>query len=114
MNNEKIIRTARQILTLLVQGNYSELENLTNSRRLNQAEIADSIQQYGKILVLPPDSTFDNLDIIEIEGKSPKQWDVRIDLWTLEEGRSDLTIELTLEDNDEDMCSVEIDNIHVL
>lgn len=114
MNSDKIITTVRQIVTMLVQGNYTGLENLTNSKRLSAMEIAESVRQYGRTLALPPDNAFDNLDIIEIEGARPRRWDVRIDLWSLEEGRSDLTLELTLEDSNEPMCKVEIDNIHVL
>jgi len=63
---------------------------------------------------MPPESWFQNIDVIEIEGRAPRQWSVRFDLWTAEEGRSDLTLELTLTENNKELYGVEIDNIHVL
>jgi hypothetical protein len=41
-------------------------------------------------------------------------WSVRFDLWTVEEGRSDLSIEMTLIDRGDRDLAVEIDNVHVL
>jgi len=57
---------------------------------------------------------FENLDVIEVEGARPRQWSVNVDLWTVEEGRSDLTLEITLRENEKEIYDVEIEGIHVL
>lgn len=99
---------------MLVQGDYEGLEHLTNGNRLTAAEMADGVTEYGGSLVLPPDSAFDSIDIVEVAGATPREWDARMSLWTAEEGKSDLTLELTLRDSEEDQYHVQIDNIHVL
>jgi hypothetical protein len=52
-------------------------------------------------------------DIVQVEGVSPPRYSVRYDLWTKEEGRSDLSIELTIQFEHYGL-QVELDNIHVL
>lgn len=112
--NDKIIRTLRYVVTLLVKEQYEELEKLTMGIRLQANHIKSAIQEYGRTLIMPPDSTYDKLDIIEIEGVKPVKWSVTFDLWTMEEGRSDLSLELTLINSDSELLGVELDNIHVL
>ena len=55
-----------------------------------------------------------NIDAIEITEADPKSWSVRYDLWTEEEGRSDLSLEVTLIESDNKLMRVELNNIHVL
>jgi hypothetical protein len=47
-----------------------------------------------------------------VRGSNPKRWSVRFDLWTADEGRSDLTLELTVEETDP--LKIELDDLHVL
>lgn len=77
--------------------------------RLMQQAIAD----YGRTLAMHPSSAIDQLDVIEIDGSRPKAWSVRVDLWTVEEGRSDLSLECTLIDRPGDLLAAEVDNLHV-
>ena len=37
-----------------------------------------------------------------------------VDLWMVEEGRSDLTLEIRLTDTGRELYGIEIDNLHVL
>jgi hypothetical protein len=53
------------------------------------------------------------LDIVRIAGSVPPAWSVRANLWTKEEGRSDLTLELTIRQV-ENSYEVELDDLHVL
>jgi hypothetical protein len=114
MTDEKMIKTVHQIVNLLVQGDYDSLERMTKSRRLNAADLSKCVREYRRTLAMPPKEAFQNLDVVEIEDSSLKEWDVRVSMWTLEEGRSDLTLELTLTDSDEDLYDFQIDNLHVL
>jgi hypothetical protein len=52
--------------------------------------------------------------VVDIEGSTPERWSAYVELWTAEEGRSDLTLELTLTESGRDTYNSQIDNIHVL
>jgi hypothetical protein len=112
--NNKIKKTLLKIISLLVNCDYDAIAKLTKGVRLQAMHIKDTVEEYEKTLILPPDTAYDNLDIIEIENSVPRKWSIRFDLWTKEEGRSDLSIELTLIDSEEDLMIVELDNIHTL
>lgn len=110
----KLILTIKKIVELLVAKKYQELEQLCGSVRLTAAEIDQAICDYDAVLVLPPDSDYENIDAIEITGASPRSWSIRYDLWTEDEGRSDLSLEATLIETDQEIMGVELDNIHVM
>ena len=73
-----------------------------------------AVLEYGATIITPPESAFEDLDIIDIKGATPRAWSVRFDFWTKEEGLSDLSLELTLINGEEELLNVEIDNIHVV
>ena len=109
-----IILVTRRIVEWLVEGNYQAIERYSKGIRCSAEEIAEAIDEYGRQLMMPPESTFDDLDVIEVENAVPRTWSVIIDLWTKEEGRSDLSLELTLMDKGNEELAAEVDNIHVL
>lgn len=113
MTSREIERTVQRIVSLLVAMDYQAIERLTRGQRLSAQGIREAIEEYGRRLVMPPPEKLQDLDVIEVENVVPRQWSVRVDLWTQEEGRSDLSLELTLMEADEDF-DVEIDNIHVM
>jgi hypothetical protein len=106
--SRQVLDTVNQILQLLVNCDYDAIEKVSNGVRLSATEIKQAVDQYGRSLEMPPEDS--ELDIVEIEGG--KGWSVRCDLWTKEEGRSDLTLELTIVN--ENNFRVEVDDIHVL
>jgi hypothetical protein len=110
--NERLKESVRQVIGHLVAGKYAELERLTDGKRLGAHEMAKAINDYGRKLVLPPPDAFGLLDVVEVRNAQPQQWSVTMPLWTREEGRSDLSIELTLI-ADKDRFSIELDDIHV-
>ena len=65
----------------------------------------------GAVTSLPPEGR-DLADAVRVGGQ-PELWSVIIPLWTEAEGRSDLSLEATIEDRPEGPV-VEIGNIHVL
>lgn len=113
-NDSRIVETANQLLRWLVASDFSTVERYTHGVRLSAKLLREAILDYGKTLVMPTALTLEELDVIEIEGASPKAWSVRVNLWTLEEGRSDLTLECTFFDGMNKTLAVEIDNLHVL
>lgn len=110
---ERLQKQVGEIISLLVEGKFGEIEALTNGMRLPAEQIKTAVDQYGRTLILPPREGFSLMDVIEIQGESPPRWSIIIPLWTEEEGRSDLTLELTLIQDDSNF-KVELDDIHVL
>jgi hypothetical protein len=103
----------RQVVECLVSGRYGDVEQLTGGTRLNALQIAKAITTYGRELIAPPTSAFDNMDVVEVKTATPPRWSVVMPLWTREEGRSDLSIELTVIRLG-DAAIVELDDLHVL
>ncbi|HCN30298.1 MAG TPA: hypothetical protein DIT64_16465 [Verrucomicrobiales bacterium] len=98
---------------MLVERNYTELEQLSGGVRLSAQAIERAVSQYGRTLCRLPAERWRYLDVVEITGVVPARFSVRVDLWTVEEGRSDLSLELTLIDYGKHLA-VEIDDLHVL
>lgn len=84
---------------MLVKADYRGVERLSNGIRLSAGEIAGEIEEYGRELIEPPDRAFEEIDVIRIRDTSPAEYSVRFRLFTMEEGESDLEIQLTLIDD---------------
>jgi hypothetical protein len=52
------------------------------------------------------------MDSIQVRGATQPRWSVTMPVWTKEEGRSDLTAELTIIDRGNGFA-VEFDDLHV-
>lgn len=69
------------------------------------------VRDYPATLTALPPEGWDLADALQLEA-SPGTWSVVIPLWTSQEGRSDLSLEATINDID-DGPVITIDNIHV-
>lgn len=114
MDPEKLRKTVVHVQRLLVNGDYGELERVTGGSRLSKEEMEEAVADYGRQLVMPPEPEIGVRSIVQIQDAVPPQWSIYVDLWTKEEGRSDLTLEITLSDLPGDLYAVEVDGIHVL
>ncbi|HEY6560411.1 MAG TPA: hypothetical protein VI072_24170 [Polyangiaceae bacterium] len=101
-----------QIVRLLVSGDYAAVERLTSGRNLTAAELEQAVHDYGRRLVLPAADEF-HVDAIQVTGRVPVTWYVRVDLWTAEEGKSDLSLELSVVEHPQGPLA-EMDGLHVL
>ena len=105
-----------EIVALLAKGEYVSIERRTGGIRLSAEEIGAAVAEYpGRFIVPPPEA---RMDVVEVEvgvSVSPA-WSVWLPLWTAEEGRSDLTLELTIRAEAEAHggYAVELDDLHVL
>jgi hypothetical protein len=105
----------RTTLGLLVDGEYDTLAAMTSGKRLSGAEIRDAVRSYGRTLVQPPgDGLPDDLELVDVHGDGPRRVAATMSLYTAEEGRSDLSLELLLTAVAARLWTVQIDNIHVL
>jgi hypothetical protein len=106
-------QAVREVMALLVRGDYREIERRTAGVRLSAVEMGEAVKDYGKRLVLSPDAV-SNLNVVPITSSIPPSWSVYVPLWTAEEGRSDLTLELTIKQLETNQFQIEVDNLHVL
>jgi len=93
---EKLRLIVVQIITLLVGAQYRQIEGLTHGITMSAEEIQTAISEYGRTLILPSSDAYELLDVIRANNVGLEQYSVRMPLWTQEEGRSDLTLELTV------------------
>jgi hypothetical protein len=110
----KIRDTVHRLVEMLIAGDYDGLERTTRGRRLTGEQLRQAVEEYGRELRMPPEVVFDDLDLNEIDGALPQAWWVLVDLWTVDEGRSDLTLEIRLTDTGGEFYDMQIDNLHVL
>jgi hypothetical protein len=106
--------SVRTIVDLLVRGEYMGVERITQGFRRSAAEIAEAIGEYGRTLVAPDPQAWWPLVVITPVTSEPGKVHVAAPLWTEEEGRSDLTVELWLTEFMPGLFRPGLLNIHVL
>jgi hypothetical protein len=97
----------------VARGEYESLMARCAKSRLTIDDLRIAIRDYGCTLVSPPSDAYENLDAVQVSDAAVPTWSVRVPLWTSEEGRSDLTLELTIALGTA-RPSIEIDDLHVL
>lgn len=113
-DQQRIVKTARAILSRLVEGRYDEVEFLSENN-FPQEDIRSALDDYDATLTEPP-NVFDlTVDIVEVDNAQPRRWCVWFPFWTEEEGESDLNAMITcidIEKADGTLC-FELDGIRV-
>ena len=99
-NDLKIRSAARFVLNLLTQKDYASLSDLTapGPVHLNADDIQRTIESYPATIRLPEESEL-VIDVVELENSFPRQYSVDVAVFTVEEGRSDLTVRMIVTDN---------------
>ncbi len=111
--NETFLKTiVKRVVGHLVAGEFDAIETITSGARLHSEEMSTAVSQYGRELTTPPDSAFDAIDIIQVRGADDPTWSIRFELWTKEQGKSDLTLEVTVAESKSGF-RIELDDIHV-
>ncbi len=80
---------------------------------MDPAEWQARLDEYGQTLVVPPRGDFETADVIPIDGPEAKSWAVHYRLWTAEEGKADLGIELTVRYRGGDEIEIDVDDLRV-
>jgi hypothetical protein len=93
--------TIHKIVDAFSDGDYSLSTGISNALPISQStalELEESIAAYGASLITLPEKTWDSSQC-QWAGDF---WDVFIDLFTVEEGRSDLVLQLRVYEKDHD------------
>lgn len=110
---DKIVATVRLVTQKLVEKDYGFLESLSGGVRLSADDMSLAVEGYGRTLIVPPPNT-EYFEVVETEGDLPRRWAITLDLWSMEEGRSDLSVVLTIIESESEIMDVEVDDILVL
>jgi hypothetical protein len=114
IDSAKLRVTVNALTDRLVKGDYEGLCRLAHSCRVRPADMERVVREYGRHLVALPVNGFQAVEVISVRDTQPQRWSVVVPLWSREEGRSDLSLELTVEDSDAPTYPVGIDDLHVL
>jgi hypothetical protein len=108
---EEGVNAVRVVVELLVRGDYEELETLTEGRRLSASGMAEALA--GHDLISPPEEAFDALEVTGAEQVSDAEraFHVAFPLWTARDGRSALTLRLTVTEVMAGVWAPEVDGI---
>lgn len=101
----------RRIATRLASGDFDGTVAECSASRLMAGDLRKVIQEYGRTFVQPPTNAY--VDAVAVRGTALPTWSVRAPMWSKEEGRSDLTLELTIA-QDGQRWNVGLDDLHVL
>jgi hypothetical protein len=108
-----VLRSAtREIVDRLAEGDYERAIKRCDKSRLTKDDLRTVILDYRRTVVSPPTDAYE-LDAVEVKGAAVPTWSVSAPLWTAEEGRSDLTLELTISLGT-GAPYIELDDLHVL
>jgi hypothetical protein len=100
------------LLVLLADEDYESIMERCGGSRLTGDDLRTAIREYGRKVAAPP-ADYIYFRTYELEARAVPTWSVEADLWTEEEGRSDLTLQLTIA-FDPSGPVIEIDDLHVM
>lgn len=105
----------RVIVDLLVREEFGAVEAVTRGQCLSAAELALAVNCYGRTLAKPKDNWWSSV-VVTALSETRSAFHVAAPLWTVEEGRSDLTLELQLKESDSvpGVFDVQVLDLHVL
>jgi hypothetical protein len=110
--NEDMIRAIQDLVQSLVDQRYSDIVADGRGGRVTEDEMRTAISDYGRTLIPLPDEAWSQVDVYE-QANDPGEVMVDVPLWTVEEGRSDLTLSISAR-KEGDQYHLEIDDLHVL
>ena len=100
------------LLVLLADGDYESIMERCGYSLLDDDDLRTAVAEYGRTVIAPP-ADYAFLRACELRARAIPTWHVDADLWTEEDGRSDLTLEMTIEFEASGPV-IGINNLHVL
>lgn len=113
MSTQSLESVVRTLVNRLALGDYEDVLNYCSTSRLTADDLRQVIEDYGRAFIKPPPSAYTNLDAVAVRNAQQPTWSVQAPLWSKEEGRSDLTLEVTVT-QDGDRWDVHLEDLHVL
>jgi hypothetical protein len=107
-------RLVCDLVSLLSQGRFDEVIRLAPGSRVSAVQLQEEVSQYGRHLVPLPLGAYKLIDYVGVVGTSPLEWSVVVPLFTEEEGRSDLSLELSVVEGPDGNHTLYVDGLRVL
>jgi len=107
-----IIPALKNLVQDLISGDYSRLESDGRAGRLTAAELREAMESNNHAFIDVPDEEFDAKEAIRVDLPG-EVWAVDLDMWTEEEGRSDLTLSVRVQVY-KDRVIPQINDLHVM
>jgi hypothetical protein len=114
IDSAKLRATVSALTDRLARRDYDGFCGLARTSRIAASDVGRVVREYGRSLTPLPIAPFQSVDVVPISGSDPQRWSVVVPLWSQEEGRSDLSLELTVEDSPAETYPIEVDDLHVL
>ena len=96
MSPNDLTLVAKQVVKLLAEQRYLELEQVTGGVRLSADAMVDAVEDIGAPLVMPPPTVWTNLKAVAVRNW-PGAFSIHVDLYTAR-GRSTHVAEMTVHD----------------
>lgn len=112
---DEIMVAVRDVIHSIAKGEYEMLEADGRAGRLSADDLRSAVANYRRTLVIPPDEVLQEdllREAVPMRGER-ESWALVANLWTAEERRSDLSVELTAQALPEGI-RVSIDDLHVM
>jgi hypothetical protein len=90
-----------------------DISDVFHDSRVESSDFFRVLEEYGRTIVVPPADSYADITPVKVENSEHQTWAVDAPMWTLEEGRSDLSIELTIELGD-NRPKIQIDDLRVM
>jgi hypothetical protein len=84
------------LLVLLADGDYESIMERCGYSLMDGDDLRAAVAEYGRTVVAPP-ADYAFLRACELKARAVPTWHVEADVWTKEDGRSDLTLEMVVE-----------------
>ena len=104
----------RVLVDLLVRGEYATIDRISGGARISASDLKRAVADYGRVLAAPGDGWWDDVSVTPIETDGSPSFHIAVPLWTQEEGRSDLTLEVRLDEVAPEAFETQIEDLHVL
>jgi len=114
INPIKLRSTISALSELLAQQDYESFCGFARNSRLTPGGVSRVIRKYRRHLIPLPDVAYKKMEVVPISESIPQRWTVIVPLWTKEEGRSDLSLDITLQNSIGKTYTVDINDLHVL
>ena len=110
---EKQVRSiVIDLLVLLADGDYESIMERCGYSLMDDYDLQTAVADYGRKVVAPP-ADYAFMRACELRARAVPTWHVEADVWTEEEGRSDLTLEMTIE-FEQSGPVIGLNNLHAL
>jgi hypothetical protein len=98
---------------LLAQRDYKGFCGYARSSRHWPGDMSRVVQRYRRTIVPLPTGAYLELNLEAISKSNPQQWSLRGPVWTKEDSRSNLSLEITLQNTTGNIYTGGINDLYI-